>query len=462
MLKTQIKFVTLLLSIIFCYSTVALPSYISIDTNELESLSVYEVDFLRKSTYEAIFSAQAFEILLNEQTVKLPEGEVYFKINLAAKRTNEDKYVLEFTLLEIPTGEVLSKAYAYKVEKEKIQLRSRKLLYELLFEEYKPEENITGEIELKEKILNSIEAARKKNSESRKARREKEKKVSTKIKLPNGELTEEVETIADTVKDEDSLKEQPKEVKRAQKPNSAKTHNFESPALDLRKSSKAPEKSKPFSLTLKSKYEFSFGYEKENSHANAVVDSEATLKTITNTSLLCLGFASNVKVEEWEKYFTYGFKITKILSEDIYEIPARYAANIKYNQHLWQNYLSLNFILEYQKLSFVSLTERGNGLEAFTNSALWVGGQLTAELEVFKKMSSVGFAFYKTLVGTSNQSNISDSVVVDGNKVEILFKRNIWNQFGVQAEYSTVTFSSLSDSKFDTSHQVMSLNLTYN
>lgn len=454
---------------IFCFCLIfekgawAITPYISLKMDELKNLTNYEIDFLKKSAFEAVVASRSFEIILVEKQLNTAPGEVYFNISLASQITNDGKYNLEFNLLEVPSGEVISKVTANKIEREKVQLTSRKMLYTLIFEKYNPKES---ELSVKEEIVKAIEKAAKNNANAKNQNRSSKNSVRNKLEVKPREDEKPIEEPgkekAPNDKQVDDEKKNEKSPPRAIMPNSSKTNNFESPNLDLRKEVEKEKKDSGFKFTLKSNYEFSLGYEKEESIANSVIDSEATLETNTNTTLLALNFQANSKIEEWDKYFSYGGTFTKIISDDVYGIPPRLSINLKYNQNIWARLLFVNFVLEYERFSFVSLAQRGSGLSAFSNNTLWTGADLVYEDEIYSKKTTLGISINKVLVGTSDLTLLDKSITIDGNKLKIWAKRNIWREFGLQLHYATISFSSLSSTKYETNHSVVGLNLTYN
>lgn len=447
--------------LIFTKTALALPLYITVDSKNIQDISDYEKDFLRKSTFEAIIQTKALEILHNGESanIHLPAGESYLSAFLNVGKNKSNKYDLDFELREIPSGNVVNKFSVYNVQKSKIQFVARRILFSLFFEEMKFKENLDeSEFVINSNLQNSIkklDAKNKKNSTNReKADQDKTLKV-----IPVDNTGESKVLIKKKEKEKEVEAEKKKETK---KPNSTEISKFESPDLDLKKDAKNVVESNSFKLTFKNNFEYELGYEKQTTNARAYVDEEATLGTNTYITYLTIGLFSNVKIEEWEKYMTYSFLYKKVLSQNEYKLPANFEASLKYSQSLWRNIIWLNGGLSYDKYNFVSLLYRGDGLEKYTNSTLWLGGELLYVSSLFGEETSIGFGMYRSLVGSSDMTNLEKDIVVDGNKVEFVVKRKIWKNYGASFFYKKVEFTSLASNNFNTSHDVLTLNLTYN
>lgn len=436
---------------------------ISVNTNNINSLSRYEVDFIRKSAFEAIFASKVFEISMIEGGVEFPSGESHFEMILNTKEVAGKKYDIEFKIIEKPSGEIINMVTRKKIPRERVQVVARGMLYKVIFEEYfNEEENILIEPKISPKLENKINQ----RANRRVGKRGENKPVEPKERI-EGEnvqgVTEEAEELKGKPKEEPKAEpeeEKSSRKKRTTRNNKSLTQKFSAPNIDLRRNAFIRRK-EPLKLTLIKRFNYHLAYESEASTASSIVTTEGALNTTTSTQRVAATFIGNFKVDEWEKHFQIGGTFSKLLSENEYGLSPRMSLFANYNLDLFAESVFVCLCLEYETFSFVSLAEQGGGLQAFNNTAVWGGVGLNLYLEFFNIRANIFGSLKKVFVGSSDLTTLDEKTSIDGNKIQLAVRTNLYKNLGLGFAYEQSTFSSLSDSDFDTTHEMVSTILSY-
>ncbi len=455
------NFLTFTILFIFCVKGFAdVRPYMSLKLDGLNDLEQVDKRFLRKSALEIILASNEFEVLLNENST-----HSVFEINnyvlIAKADRNKDRgYRLNYSLRNISAKKTIASVKRTSIDRKRLQLESRRMLYELFYgENFDLSTNELKVNKLRKELIADIEKSQNDSlgpeidtppSESVDTTDNKENEAAVKTESSK------------VVKEEDELKvASKKKKKRKSKKETAKISEFKSPNLDLRRNIKREEK-KASKLTLIPDSFYAIGYLKETTNANNLVSEGEEVKSLTNLSSINITYLSNIKIEEWDEYFSVGGAFSSILSENPYGIAPRFSLYGSYNKTLFTNTFFGSVDIEYEKISFASISDRGAGLKGFANSTLWAGVGLKYIDEMWgKKVVTQGF-YKKALVGSSDLSSDGNSVVIEGTKLTLDMSVNFYKKFGAGLFLEMASFSSTSSKVFNTEHQVAGVRLVYN
>lgn len=451
------KVLTFSILVTLCFSSLAeMRPYISLKLDGLNDFEEVDRRFLRKSALEIILATNEFEILLNENNIhSIHEVNNYVLIANSKQKKNGD-FELFYSLRNINAKVTIAEVKRSSVERKRLQLESRRMLYQLFYgENFDLSTNELRINKLRKELVADISKSDKSTSNSEL----KAPKIET-VDLEQ-KANEEMVAANKAAKKAIKLEVVKKNKKRKKKKETAKINKFNSPNLDLRKNISREEK-KISKLTLIPDSFYSIGYLKETTNASNSISADEQVKSLTNLSSINITYLSNIKVEEWDEYFSIGGAFSSILSENPYGIAPRFSLYGSYNKTLFTNKIFGSIDLEYERISFASVAQRGSGLKGFSNSILWAGVGLKYIDELWgKKVVTQGF-YKKVLVGSSDLESNGSSVVVEGLKLTFDMSINFYKRFGAGLFVELAQFSSLSNSQFDTEHQVAGVRFVYN
>lgn len=433
--------------------------YLSLNLDVTDEISEFDQHSLRKSALQVVLGTNEFELLLNENnTVDIYQLNRYV-LNLKSRKSTQTSYNLDFSLLNVSTNKKITSFKKNEVNIKKFQLESRKLLYKVFYgENYNLQKNTFIKKKLSKKIKSDLNEQKKAIKNNQEKLNKKIKKVST-VKINNEDSHEDTELVNKEDKEKGDVKSV--QTKRKTKKNTAKISEFESPDLNLKKN--IPDiVNENFNLSLIPDSFYAIGFLKESTLSNNPINSSENIDTQTNLTSINVTYLNNIKVNEWNEYFSIGGAISKILSENPYGIVPHFSLYASYNKQLFVESFFVSLDFEYEKISFSSVSSRGSGLKGFSNSTLWTGFGFKYIGSIYGKKLVTSSFFKKSFIGSSDLSATSESVAIDGTKLVFDISLNVYDRFGAGLFYETASFTSSSNNSFSTDHQIIGLRLVYN
>ncbi|MDD0854244.1 hypothetical protein HBN50_14115 [Halobacteriovorax sp. GB3] len=438
----------------FSITAFAQKHLITLNMSGVEDMSTSETTYIRKSAYEAIFSAKIFEISLGKVNRENKEGITWFEIVVDSKKLPNDQMNITFSLYERPTNEIINFVQEKFVKRSKVQFRARILMYKLLFGQYFDEKE--------EKLIEPKVIPLKKRQVKAKTPRPVTKRDKDEVAQEDTPQEEESEKVFNAKEREKKAKVAKEKEKIKPKKNKPTIQKFEAPNLDLRKSV-ASEKREPVShLTWLSKYNFSIGQEDETVITQVNLPVDGIVETETSIKRIALKINAIAQIKEWDQHFQYGGVISKVISEDEYAVPARLSIYGNYNFNLYDYSLFASPSLEYETLGFVSLGKRGEDFQEYTNNILWAGIGGRFFRQIFNRVFSLEVDFKKAFIASSDIAGEGESVPLDGSKIMAETRFEIYKSWGLGFFYESVELTSVSISDFSNEHKMYGIRLTYN
>lgn len=432
--------------------------YMMIRVTKARRIGRQDLALIRKSAMETVLGTSSFEILMGDSSATVYQNTFFLDLAMEKKRNNS--YSIEFQIRDVQKNKVVTKAFKDNVPRKRFHLEVRKLLYELFYgdgsAELKPDKKVKEKKDkrLKKQLKNEVVSA----INSLNTPQVDDSNAISIFSVDESPEIEEIIVAADVKKVRKKKEEKKKKKKKETK---VEISDFKSPDLDLRMNEKT-EKLKSSTLTLIPDSFYAIGYLKESTLASNTLSTSEVVDTKTNLTSINITYLSNIKVEEWQEYFSIGGSFSNILSENPFGITPRMSAYGAYNKLLLGDSFFASIDAEYERISFANIKERGEGISGFSNSIFWFGFGIKYINEHFsKKVVFEGF-LKKALIGSSDLSSTGDSTPLDGSKYVLDFSVNLYKNFGLGGYVEIVKLTSAAASSFETSHQVYGVRLVYN
>ena len=111
-------------------------NHIYVDFNKAQDLNDQEIQFIRKSAFEAIFVSKSFKLLLKESDMKSQSTkQAVYKIEVIIfeEDPSTSLYSIDFFLIDTNNNIFLHKIHESHVAQSKVQFRARVMLFKLIF-----------------------------------------------------------------------------------------------------------------------------------------------------------------------------------------------------------------------------------------------------------------------------------------------------------------------------------------
>lgn len=427
------------------------------DISKLKDMTLNEVSFVRKSIVEAIFAAKIFEVTFGHVDEKVGKNKVWYEISVAHKKEENGLSHLEFFFKEKPSGQLINYISERNLPRAKVQYRSRVLVYKLMFGRWFNEK--TGVLE--KPVVVNMENPSSDNivdDEVPEAQEEvnEENGPDEEYEIKNGKRVKKKKTSEE--KKDDKKETPPKSTEKKK----VEIQDFDSPNLNLTKNSTNPKVQRKPSLNWLSRFDYSLGYQKETALSDVKLSQSEEVETETSIQRVALKVSSNLRVESWIQHFHYGFVISKVVAEEQYSIPPRLNIFGNFNYDLWSSFLFAGVNMEYDRLGFVNIASRGEGLKAFSSNILWVGFGLRYIDQIKGRIIALEADMKKAMLANSDVSASGDSVPLDGNKLHLQGRVSLYGSWGLGFSYENIALNSVTDSSLDNRHSIFGMYVTYN
>ncbi|GEM_PF-4108171 len=426
----------------------------ALDLKSVKDMSINEISFIRKSVLEAIFAAQIFEITLGKIDKRVGKNKLWYEIKVSHKKNEKGLSHLQFHLLERPSNMIINYISEDNLIRAKVQYRSRVLAYKLMFGKWFDEKS--GKL-IEPKVVNLKKSNKSENGEEEFLEEDIEEEEVEEVPLGPDKKRKPKKKVRRKKKKRaiktTTLKKQKKKVK---------IQSFSSPDLDLTKKSRAKKEGEGRNLEWMSRFDYSFGYQREVALSNVSLAQNEKLETETSIQRMAIKASSSTRIKGLVQHFHYGGSVSSVVAEDQYDIGPRINLYGNFNYDLYSSYVFAGVNLEYDKLSFVNISSRGQGLSVFSSNTVWVGGGMRYIDQIKGHVVSLEADVKKAMIANTNASSSGESVPLDGSKLHLQGRLALFKGWGVGLSYESIELTSVSSSDLNNNHSIVGMYLTYN
>lgn len=426
----------------------------ALDLKSVKNMNVSEVSFIRKSVLEAIFAAQIFEITLGKIDKRVGKNKVWYEIKVSHQKNEKGLSHLQFHLLERPSNLIINYISEDNLIRAKVQYRSRVLAYKLMFGKWFDEKS--GKL-IEPKVVNLKKSNKSENGEDEFFEDDIEEEEIEEVPLTPDNKKRKVKKKSKRKKKKVSKVTAPKKKKKK-----VSIQSFSSPDLDLTKNSNVKKEGEARSLEWMSRFDYSFGYQRELALSNVSLADDEELGTETSIQRVVIKASSSMRVKGWVQHFHYGGSFSSVIAEDQYDISPRVNLYGNFNYDLYASYVFLGLNLEFDKLSFVNISSRGEGLKVFNSNIVWVGAGLRYIDQIKGHVISLEADVKKAMIANTNASSNGESVPLDGSKLHLQGRVALYKGWGVGVSYESIALTSVTTQDLDNNHSIVGMYLTYN
>lgn len=426
-----------------------------VDFSKVKGLDNQDLGYIRKSAFEAVFSAKIFQLALSKKINLQKDSENYYEIELKIEKMNQSSndYNLEFSFKNALDNELVNFVKQTNVQRSKVQFSSRVLLYKLIFGQYFDE--------VENKLIEPKVIPFKKKQNQNKVKSEKKlKKDVIKDKVEKSEnvaqVINEKETEASPLPVENDKKEQVEKKPKKSSPKIVKIENFESPNISLVKKSPSNVKKINSGLRWLSKGTFGFGTDNEliNSKTNADIDT--TIRRFSGY------YINNMNIEDWYQFAQFGLKLGMVLEEHQFSFSPKPQLFASYNFSVFKDNFFVGPEIEYEGVSYVGLENRGQGLSVYSSKFLWVGAGAKLYLPTALTNISLYSQLKKSMIGSTSFGIDGNSMPIDATKLSLGGRAVLYKNWGLGLQMENFKATSISNNNFELNYSSISLSVTYN
>jgi len=430
-------------------------NHIYVDFNKAQDLNDQEIQFIRKSAFEAIFVSKSFNLLLHESEMQSQSvKQIVYKIEaiIFEEDPNSSLYSIDFFLIDTKNNLFLHKIHESHVAKSKVQFRARVMLFKLIFgKNFDEKSNQLLKSEISPTLLSpGIKNDRDNLNPESQSYIEKfyQELMNQFNRRKNSQPTLPVPPPPAKPPETDT-------VLRKYKEDRVSISNFESPNLNLARNPPSETEKAQNRLNLISNYNFGVGYNADSFTSKALIETQSEVKRY----IIDLGV--NIKAPKSDRFTSLNASYAQIVGDDDYKIGPIYALQSTYNFNLGWQALYLGPALEYQSFSFVNLGARGTGLQTWSNKIIWVGAHLLLIVPIKNSKLIVNLDFYKTGHASTNFKDKQGSIPLSGDKTNYAISYIFWKNFGLKVFKTDIKLYSFSDTNLSNHHSQYGLCFTF-
>lgn len=409
------------------------------------TLDVNERNYLKKSVYEVVFITEAFDLILGKYQEGLSKDGA-FLINADIVFIDKDKKEtnVRIELVNLQSNTVINYVEKKRIPRLKLQYTLRQMLY-LLFYAENYDESL-------DKIINNEIIPISKNEKSQIKSSEGDEKSITKQDSQNP--NQEKLGPEKIVEPEEGIERVESELKKRRKPkkNEVKISKFDSPDIDLSvKKNLSPYV--PSNLRLKSSMALQFGRDYSKYISSSIIE------TLTTIERNVFSFGGRFRRGDSFDYMETYASINQVVGENEEKIANGVGIDGEYNFSVYRNIFYIPIFAQYEKISFVDLSKKGEDVVPWNNNVVWLGAG--AKLSIFNEGIELSGGVAKSFIGNSDLGVRGESFPIEGDKLYSKVRIKVYEKYGIDFRFEKISLTSNASKDFKANGDLFAVLLNY-